>query len=42
MSISDERIYSMFNNPYVQQGSSSDAASKNPLASLLSVAAIGV
>ena len=41
MSISDERIYSMFNNPYVQQGSSSDAASKNPLASLLSVAAIG-
>lgn len=41
MNISDERIYSMFNNPYVQQGSSSDAASKNPLASLLSVAAVG-
>lgn len=41
MNITDERIYSMFNNPYVQQGSSSDAASKNPLASLLSVAAVG-
>lgn len=41
MNISDERIYSMFNNPYVQQSSSSDTASKNPLASLLSVAAVG-
>lgn len=41
MNISDERVYSMFNNPYVQQGGSSDAASKNPLASLLSVAAVG-
>lgn len=41
MNISDERIYSMFNNPYVQQGSSSDAASRNPLASLLSVSAVG-
>lgn len=41
MNISDERIYSMFNNPYVQQGGSADAASKNPLASLLSVAAVG-
>lgn len=41
MNISDERIYSMFNNPYVQQGGSDEAASKNPLASLLSVAAIG-
>lgn len=41
MNITDERIYSMFNNPYVQQGSSSDAASKNPLVSLLSVAAVG-
>lgn len=41
MNISDERIYSMFNNPYVQQGGSSDSASKNPLASLLSVSAIG-
>lgn len=40
MNISDERIYSMFNNPYVQQGTSENA-SKNPLASLLSVAAIG-
>lgn len=41
MNISDERVYSMFNNPYVQQDGSADAASKNPLASLLSVAAIG-
>lgn len=41
MNISDERIYSMFNNPYVQQGGSDESASKNPLASLLSVAAIG-
>lgn len=41
MNISDERIYSMFNNPYVQQGGSSDSASKNPLASLLSVSAVG-
>ena len=41
MNISDERIYSMFNNPYVQQGSSSESAYKNPLASLLSVAAVG-
>lgn len=41
MNITDERIYSMFNNPYVQQGSSSDDAYKNPLASLLSVAAVG-
>lgn len=41
MNISDERIYSMFNNPYVQQGGSSDDASKNPLASLLSVSAVG-
>lgn len=41
MNITDERIYSMFNNPYVQQGGSSESASKNPLASLLSVAAIG-
>lgn len=41
MNITDERIYSMFNNPYVQQGGSDEAASRNPLASLLSVAAIG-
>jgi len=41
MNISDERIYSMFNNPYVQQGGSSESAYKNPLASLLSVAAVG-
>lgn len=41
MNISDERIYSMFNNPYVQQGGSDEAAFKNPLASLLSVAVIG-
>lgn len=41
MNISDERIYSMFNNPYVQQGGSDEAAFRNPLASLLSVAAIG-
>lgn len=41
MNISDERIYYMFDNPYVQQGGSDESASKNPLASLLSVAAIG-
>lgn len=41
MNITDERIYSMFNNPYVQQGGSDEAASRNPLASLLSVAVIG-
>lgn len=41
MNISDERIYSMFNNPYVQQNDGTYASYKNPLASLLSVAAIG-
>lgn len=41
MNISDERIYSMFNNPYAQQGGSDEAAFRNPLASLLSVAAVG-
>lgn len=40
LNISDERIYSMFNNPYVQQGTSENT-SRNPLASLLSVAAVG-
>lgn len=40
MNISDERVYSMFNNPYVQSGGS-EGASNNPLASLLNVSAIG-
>lgn len=41
MNITDERVYSMFNNPYVQSGGTSNAAARNPLVSLLSVATVG-
>jgi len=40
MSVSDERVRYIFNNPYIQSSDNSDA-SKNPLASLLSVGIVG-
>lgn len=39
MNVSDERVYSMFNNPYVQNSGDSNS-SKNPLTSLLSAAVV--
>ena len=40
MSVSDERVRYIFNNPYIQSSDNSDV-SKNPLASLLSVGIVG-
>lgn len=41
MIVSDERIYSMFNNPYINQGGGSSTSYKNTLVSLLSTSVVG-